>query len=406
MIRFLLIGVILSAPVFGQIRLGPGEAVARAIASHPLLEAGERQVAVAEGIRRQAGMAPNPVFLFQHENIRSSPDSLIPYWSWTDTFAYLRQPLETGGKRARRKEAADFEVRRAELRREWLRKQIAARVKQAYWDAAGANRVHSLLVESANNFLRTVEYHEIRVREGAMAEADLLRIRLESERLNLAAANALLEAERARIRLFREMGQADIPDQIEFETLAPAGEPSQVADPRQALEERAEMKLARMEVEAAQAELRLAQAKSKPDAGVIAGYKRTAGYNTLLAGVEFGLPFFDRNQGSISAAAARIDAYRSEASSMAAMVRAEVAAAQKARELRWRQIADSLGPMRRQAEESAEIAQAAYREGGADLLRLLDAERLRIETETLYHEALAAYRRSEAELESAMGVEP
>jgi outer membrane protein TolC len=270
----------------------------------------------------------------------------------------------------------------------------------------GAQRIHALLVESATNFARTVEYHEIRVREGAMAEADLLRIRLESERLNLAATNALLEAERARIRLYREMGQADIPDQVEFEALAPPDGEAQTMDPRQALEERTEMKLARMEVEAAQSEHRLAEANSKPDIGLIAGYKRVGGYNSLLAGVEFGLPFFDRNQGSISAAAARIAAYRAEAASMAGVVVAEVLAAQKVRELRRQQITDSLEPMRRQAAESAEISQAAYREGGADLLRLLDAERLRIETETLYYEALASYHQSVSELEGAMGVEP
>jgi outer membrane protein TolC len=60
----------------------------------------------------------------------------------------------------------------------------------------------------------------------------------------------------------------------------------------------------------------------------------------------------------------------------------------------------------KQAAESARISRAAYREGGWDLLRLLDAERLRIETQSLYYQALAEYRQSIAELETAMGVEP
>ncbi|HFB99118.1 MAG TPA: TolC family protein, partial [Bryobacterales bacterium] len=209
-----LLAAALSAP--GQALLTVEEAVARAIAGHPLLTAGERQIAVSEGLRRQAGLAPNPSFTFQHENVRTAPEG-IPYWTFSDTFAYVEQRFETAGKRRRRVESASVGVERAALEKELLAKQLAGRVKQAYWAAAGARRIYELLLEAARNFLLIVEYHEVRVREGAMAEADLLRIRLESERLNLAAKAAFLESERARISLFREMGVADIPAAVRFE---------------------------------------------------------------------------------------------------------------------------------------------------------------------------------------------
>ncbi len=391
--------------VLGQQLLTVDEAVARAVASHPLLEAGTQQIAVSEGLRRQAGLAPNPSVILQHENIRSAP-AAIPYWTFTDMFAYVEQRFETAGKRRRRVESASAGVERAALEKELLAKQLAGRVKQAYWAAAGAQRIYELLLEAARNFLLIVEYHEVRVREGAMAEADLLRIRLESERLNLAAKTAYLESERARIDLFREMGVEDIPDAVRFEALdLPPGGPV-VADSERALTERTEMKLARLAIRQAEMELRLAQANAKPDVTALAGYKRTAGYNTLLAGVRFDLPFSDRNQGNVAAASARIAAAKAELAAATAMVRAEVAAAAKAVSIRRRQIIESLEPMRKEAMESSEIARAAYREGGWDLLRLLDAERLRIEVETLYFRALAEYRQSLAELETAMGVAP
>ena len=246
--RGLLLLLLVPVTLFGQLRLTMREAVSRALAGHPLMAAGEHRVAASEGQRRQAGLAPNPTFSFQSENVRFSGNPGFRYWQDTDTFALLQQTFETKGKRKRRVESASLEVQRVELERELLGKLIANRVKRAYWAAAGAQRIHELLLETAKNFLLIVEYHEVRVREGAMAEADLMRIRLENERIALAANNASLEGERARIQLFREMGQEDIPDALEFEPLTvPAGDAASV-DVSQALEQRTGMKLARLGV--------------------------------------------------------------------------------------------------------------------------------------------------------------
>jgi outer membrane protein TolC len=67
-------------------------------------------------------------------------------------------------------------------------------------------------------------------------------------------------------------------------------------------------------------------------------------------------------------------------------------------------VGDFLKGMRTKADEAARIAEAAYREGGADLLRLLDAQRLRIETQLMYFRALTEFRQSIAALEAALGV--
>jgi outer membrane protein TolC len=87
------------------------------------------------------------------------------------------------------------------------------------------------------------------------------------------------------------------------------------------------------------------------------------------------------------------------------LIRAEVRAAQVEVEMRRGQITGLLKRSLEQAAESSRIAQAAYREGGADLLRLLDAERVRIELEVLYARTLADYRASVVALETAMGVD-
>jgi outer membrane protein TolC len=389
-----------------QTTLSLKEAVEQALAGHPALQASAGRVTASEGQRVQAGLRPNPRFVFQTENLRAHGRPPFSFSRDADTFAYLSQPLETAGKRARRVEVAEAGIHRARLEQELLRRLIAARVKQSYWSAAGARKVVDLLRENGRTFGQIVEYHQIRVREGAMAEADLLRVRLESDRLAIGANTAALEAERGRILLFREMGRSEFPDAVladPLESPPPAGVDASEA---RALEARIEMQLARQMVERARAVLRLEQAAARPDVEAVLGYKRSSGFNTMIGGVQVELPLSKRNQGAIAAAAAEVKVAEAELAAAAATVRAEVNAARTEYEIRRRQVSESLRPLREGAAEGSRIAVAAYREGGTDLLRLLDAERLRVDAELLYYQTLTQYKQSEAALEAALGVAP
>jgi outer membrane protein TolC len=115
------------------------------------------------------------------------------------------------------------------------------------------------------------------------------------------------------------------------------------------------------------------------------------------------LPFHNRNQGTVAAAGAEVRVAEAEVAAAEALVRAEVEAAGRDVSLRRAQLTGLLKNSLEHAAESSRIAQAAYREGGADLLRLLDAERVRIELEVLYYRSLAEYRQSVATLSAAMG---
>ena len=84
-------------------------------------------------------------------------------------------------------------------------------------------------------------------------------------------------------------------------------------------------------------------------------------------------------------------------------VKAELQTAEVEVRMRRKQVDETLGPLRQQAEETARIAAAAYREGGTDLLRLLDAQRLQLETQLVYVQALVDYRLAVVNLETAMG---
>ncbi len=380
--------------------LSEAEAVRTAIATHPLLAAAAERTAAAGGRAAQAALRPNPHFVFQSENWRRDGAA-----GERDTFAYLTQPIELGGKRQRRIESAAASLRRAEFEKELLARQIAGRVRQAYWAAAGAERIQELWLENVRNFQQIVGYHEARVKEGAMAEADLIKVQLEAGRQALAANSAALEAGRARIQLLREMGQKDFAA-VRFADALEASGPPPAADIERALAERTEIRLARQSIDLARANAREQQAARTPNLDFSVGLKRTAGFNTLMGGVNLPLPLFNRNQGAINGSAAEVRAAESELAAALALVRAEVEAAGVEVEIRHRQMAALLASSLERAQESSRIARAAYVEGGADLLRLLDAERVRIEMEVLYARSLAEFRQSVAALETAMGVIP
>jgi outer membrane protein, heavy metal efflux system len=380
-------------------------AVALALDRHPLLAAGSARILSAEGLRMQAALRPNPVAVLQMENwrFRGAPE-FVPSRD-VDYFAFASQRIETAAKRRLRTELAEAATRRSELERELTAKQIVNRVKFTYWGAMGAQRVHDLLLENVETFDQIVRYHEIRVQEGAMAEFDLLKVRLERERVAIASMAADLDAQRARIELYRAMGETDFPVVRLTDSLEPVA-PLPRAGEEDALANRTEVKLALQGVDQSRAALRLQQALGRQDIEVMGGFKRTMGWNTTMGSLQMPIPFFNRNQGNVASAVAEIRAAEADAAAMRAVVLAELRAAVAEVQNRRRQLTDFFPGVLKQANESSRISLAAYREGGSDLLRLLDTERVRIEAQVMYYRTLAEYRQSLATLDAALGVAP
>ena len=264
-------------------------------------------------------LRPNPIIYMQSENWSLTGADPIHATVNSDQFGYFTQTIETGGKRQRRVELSQETQKLTSLERELLEKQIASKVKQAYWAAAGADRIRQLWVEQQENFRQTIEYHEIRVREGALAESELLRVRLEADRFSVAAAAAELEAERARIALLKEMGETDIRPVMLTTTLDMAPVPL-VPDLATAIDQRAETKVARQEIDRANANLKVQRSLSRPNIEAGFGYKRNLGFNTLLFTTQFGLPISNKNQGNIQAALSEEKAARASLAAAEAVV--------------------------------------------------------------------------------------
>jgi len=389
--------VLFTAPAFA---LSLQQALDQGLAAHSLLEVADARTRGAEGLRTQAALKPNPRLFLQSENTRFGGNPGFSYPRDADSFLYASQVIETGQKRTLRAAAADATVKRTVADRDTLRWQLAGRIAAAYWTAAGAARYRDAFAESLRNFDLTVQYHRDRVREGAMAEVDSLRVQLESERLRAAFRSAEQDVIVNRIKLFREMGLPDQPDTAFSEPIEELPIVERAVDTAT----RPDLASYQQGIRQAGANVDLQKANARPDPEVLGGYKRTSGFDTLIVGVQINLPFRNRNEGNIAAALA--DANGAAALQRAAerAARSEVEAAFTAYEARRTLVADTLPAIRERAREIARISGAAYREGGADLLRLLDAERARIDTDLLYVRALTDFHLSVVELRSAQGM--
>jgi cobalt-zinc-cadmium efflux system outer membrane protein len=187
-----------------QRRVSLREAVDQALLSRASLNAEQERISTAEGLRKQAGLRPNPEFQFQEENLRPGQT----YTRDVDTLALISQPLDLLGKRKERMAVADQGVIRTQAEYELARWQVVRDVKLAYWAARGAQEIHAALKATVDNFQKNVDYHSAQLSAGAIAEQDFLRVSLEGERLKISADLANIDASRARATLFRAMGAA------------------------------------------------------------------------------------------------------------------------------------------------------------------------------------------------------
>jgi cobalt-zinc-cadmium efflux system outer membrane protein len=379
--------------IYAQSPLTLSQAIDEAASNHPEIAAADARIAVARAARIQAALSPNPRLFLQSENTRFWGSPAFSYPNDTDNFLYLSQVFERGGKRERRMEAADATIQRAEADRDVARRRIASSVSVAYWSAAAAQSVARLLGLDAVAFDRIVQYHRDRVREGAMAELDLMRILLERDRLEIVFRSAEQDARRAAIELQRTLGRREFTALILTE-ITPDSPLAQAPDLPAVVASRVDVAAVRRAIEEARARLRVEQATAKQDPEALFGYKRNNGQDTLIAGYQINLPFRNRNQGRIAGATAEIRVAEQEARATEARIAADLASAWSEAEGRRRLLLEVVTPMRDRAQEIARIAEAAYKEGGMDLLRLIDAQRARLDALTTYYRALAEYQQA------------
>ncbi|MGA1369113.1 MAG: TolC family protein [Blastocatellia bacterium] len=379
----------------------------RAGEGHPLLAAAQRRVEGAAEISLYAGVRPNPTLTIQTENWRAWQRPPFLFQNDIEFFVFGTQRWETGGKQGRRREVAARGVEVAEREVELVRRQVWREVTRRYRLALEAQRMLEIERENQRDLAELVAWTKTRFEEGYLAEWELIRVRLEEQTLR---QQILLEEQgydQARLGLLQAIGEPSL--RLDFRLREPSLEGSPLLSlpledlKRESTAQRIELSQLRTRLEMERSHLRLQQANARPDWEFSAGYKRTGIFNTLIGYVSVPLPFFQRNQGEIGRAAAAVSATEYELLAQTRFIEAEVEAGQRAvkrLEERQREMDQDL---LRQADESRTIALTAYREGAADLYKLLEAQRARNEVRRLYQRTRLDLQMALAELALVVG---
>ncbi len=382
-------------------------AVQRVRQNHPLLIVAKQRVAMFEGELFEAGLKPNPTFTVSGENIPlDPPEGGFGFKRTMDWFAYFSHTIERGNKRELRRAAAERAVEVAQIEAEAVERQLVYEVKVAYQHAAIARERIELLRENINQLGQLVKLNEVRVQAGYTAEGDLIKVRLEAQRIDYSVRKAMIEYDRAKIALQKAMGDSsfeadfDLAERLDFKNVSLNATALQDAALR-----RSNIKTVEARLEKARALLQVQRANARPDLTASFGYKRNGADNALYGALTIPLPLYNKNQGNIARSEAEVAMVEAELRFERAVVLAELTAARRTVEANERQIAALRAEFLRNADESQQVSLAAYREGATDLLHLIDAQRTRTQAQELYFQALADYQLAIHELERAAGIE-
>ncbi|PYS44418.1 MAG: hypothetical protein DMG13_33875 [Acidobacteria bacterium] len=342
-----------------------------------------------------ARLRPNPGITVTAENfVFTGP---TPFSRLYEVATSYSETIELGGKRKLRERAADATVSAAEAQfADAMRRGVAA-VKRLYYEAVLAR--YNVEVASENRQMFGLE-------EGAIPEADLIKVRLERIKFDAALKQADLNLRQATIRLLERLGESNFAKQeVIGEINFTAGNTSLERLRQQALAERPDVQAAMREVTAAEERLSLERARARPDLTPFVGYKRIATDNSVLFGVSVPLRIRDRNQAGIARAETDIKTAQTQLQLIKNRALADVETAYEAFQTAREQVQSFRSELLEQADESRTIALAAYEEGGSDLLPFLEAQRTRAEVRQQYFRTLFEYRSSLIDLELAVGRE-
>jgi len=421
--RFGLITCVLLCPLLARAQqpsstlMAVDDLVRTGISNNKDLAALRERIGEARGLSQQARVRPSPVF-------ELSGSTAEPLGSTGDHEygAGLSQSIETFGKRGKRARVAEMSVAVAEANINTRSAQLAYEIRAAYSEATAERRKLKVLTNLIALNQETLRLTEARVKEGDIAplEANLLKVEIGRADVSRMSSQGRLASAENELRRLVGMDQAtgiadaDVP-------LPPTRSLDLLK--QQALQNRADLKGARLEEEQQSAGIALAKAESKPDVTVSAGYNRqstqfeglyalnSAGalspirdqVDVLNFGISIPLHTSRSGAGNVQAAASRASGARLHREYLERTIPLEVEAAYQ----RWRTARDSMQLLQTgvldQSDANLSVIREAYKLGQLRLLDVINEQRRLVDTQMQFIDAQADVARTWAELERASG---
>jgi len=355
-----------------------------------------------------ANLRPNPTFgvdtqfvpFFSPQDF--SGENLDETQQFDIGISYL---FERGHKRQRRLQAArdTTAVTRAQVAD--AERTLAFNVGQQFVSVLLAESTLTFALDDLKGFQQTVDISEAQLKAGYIGEGDYLKIKLQLLQFQTDVSSARLARVQALVGLREFLGyntvtaDFDVVGELEFQLLKGNLEDLQA----RALRERPDFRAAELGITAAQSQILMAKANAKVDVNGTYDFTHVSGENTASLFANFELPIFNRNQGEIARTGYALTQAQEQQQSSSDTVLSDVVNAYEAVRSNEEVVQLYTSGYLKQAQDSRDISEYAYKRGAASLLDYLDAERSYRSVQLAYRQALASYMTALEQLKEAEG---
>jgi cobalt-zinc-cadmium efflux system outer membrane protein len=389
-------------------RITLDQAIDLALAHNHSLRATRTQILQNQAQEITANLRPNPTLgldtqfvpFFSPQDF--SGENLNETQQFDVGLSYL---FERGHKRQRRLQAARdaTSVTRAQVSD--AERTLAFNVGQQFVSVLLAESTLQFALEDLKGFQQTVDISEAQLKAGYIGEGDYLKIKLQLLQFQTDVSSARLAKVQALVGLREFLGYDAVPadydviGDLAYQPLKGNLEDFQA----RALKERPDFRAAELGVTAAQSQIALAKANAKVDVTGTYDFDHVSAENTASIFANFPLPIFDRGQGEIARTKYALTQAQQQQESASDTVLSDVANAYESVRSNDEVVQLYTSGYLKQAQDSRDISEYAYKRGAASLLDYLDSERSYRSVQLAYRQALAAYMTALEQLKEAEG---
>ena len=376
------------------------------MAHNPALKAVRTTIQQSQAQETTAAIHPNPVFTYD--------DLFVPVFgpfngttinNVSEFDAGISYTFERGHKRQARIRAARDQTAVTQAQVHDTERSLTFNVAQQFLGVLLAKANLQLAEQDLASFQRTVDLSAARYEAGAISEGDFLKIKLQLLQFQTDVSSAKLAVVQALASLRELLGYEAVPanydvgGELAYTPLHLNKEDLQSL----ALKTRPDFLAAQQGVTAAQSQYGLARANGKRDVTTTLDYTHVTGLNTMSFLFNIEIPIFDRNQGEIARTHYAIAQSEETRTSVEQTVMTDVANAYEALKTGDQVVQLYQSGYLKQAQDSRDISEYAYKRGAASLLDFLDAERSYRATQLAYRQALASYMLALEQVREAVG---
>jgi cobalt-zinc-cadmium efflux system outer membrane protein len=393
------------------------DAITRALGQEPSLRSARSQIEVAEGMRRQAALRPNPTASFERREEPAGSDN--------QTTVGVEWPLDLFRK-GPRVAVADRQVAAVQSAVADRERLLQSEVRTRYGELLATIRDLMILDELVATTQRQHELLRSRVEEGATPPLERNLLDVELRRLE---AERLLQTGRTEAALFelkRVLGMTSAAGLTVRETLEAVvkseSAPARVGDTATLIDGRADVREAAARLEVASAKIDQVRAEGRFDVSLFANYMRMdAGFpqrgfaadgglervrgvfHYLSAGAMVTVPVLNRNEGEVAAATAERTSAAAAYDAARLAADAELAAA-RARDERAREAVNAYtSGAQALARQNLTVVSQSYDLGRVTVFDVLAEQRRYLDVERAYTETLKAAYEARTALNRAVG---